>query len=124
DFAVEIEDGAGTVTGDRRRLRQSLDNLLKNAFAYTEEGGRVLLHAGGDRKRAELHVSDNGRGISRAEQARVFDRFHRSEGGGDSALGLGLPLAKQFVEAHGGTIELLSKVGQGTTVTVRLPRKR
>ncbi|MDB5672034.1 MAG: sensor histidine kinase, partial [Alphaproteobacteria bacterium] len=55
---------------------------------------------------------------------RVFDRFHRSEGGGDSALGLGLPLAKQFVEAHGGTIELLSKVGQGTTVTVRLPRKR
>ena len=124
DFAVEIEDGAGSVTGDRRRLRQSLDNLLKNAFAYTEEGGRVLLHAGGDRMRAELHVSDNGRGISRAEQARVFDRFHRSEGGGDSALGLGLPLAKQFVEAHGGTIELLSKVGQGTTVTVRLPRKR
>jgi signal transduction histidine kinase len=98
--------------------------LLKNAFAYTGEGGRVLLHAAGDDERAEIHVSDNGRGIPPGEQARVFDRFHRTEDRRDAALGLGLPLAKQFVEAHGGTIELLSQVGQGTTVTVRLPRKR
>jgi signal transduction histidine kinase len=123
DFEIIVEPAAGTLTGDRRRLRQSIDNLLKNAIASTEEGGRVLLHASGNSRRAEINVSDNGKGISAAEQARVFDRFHRSEGGGDSALGLGLPLAKQFVEAHGGTIELLSRPGQGTTVTVRLPRK-
>ena len=124
DFAVEIERGAGNLTGDRRRLRQSVDNLLKNAFAYSEEGGRVLLHASGNTKQAEIHVSDNGRGIAPADQARVFDRFNRTDDRRDASLGLGLPLAKQFVEAHGGTIELLSQVGQGTTVTVRLPRKR
>jgi signal transduction histidine kinase len=124
DFAIEIEPDAGAITGDRRRLRQSIDNLLKNAFAYTDGGGRVLLHASGDDDRAEIHVSDNGRGISPADQARVFDRFNRTEDRREAALGLGLPLAKQFVEAHGGTIELLSQVGQGTTVTVRLPRKK
>jgi signal transduction histidine kinase len=124
DFAVEIGSGLSTITGDRRRLRQSLDNVLKNAFAYTPDGGRVLLRAAGNRREAEITISDNGRGIAPADQARVFDRFHRTAEGGDAALGLGLPLARQFVEAHGGTIELLSEVGQGTTVTLRLPRKR
>jgi signal transduction histidine kinase len=124
DFAIEIGSGLGTMTGDRRRLRQSLDNVLKNAFAYTGEGGRVLLRGSGNRREAEITVSDNGRGIAPADQARVFDRFHRTAEGGDAALGLGLPLARQFVEAHGGTIELLSEIGQGTTVTLRLPRKR
>jgi signal transduction histidine kinase len=127
DFAVEIETGAGTVAGDRARLRQSLVNVLKNAFAYTDEGGRVLLHATGNRKDAAITVSDNGRGIAPADQARVFDRFSRTaetRGADGAALGLGLPLAKQFVEAHGGTIELLSEPGEGTTVTLRLPRKR
>ncbi|HYG48881.1 MAG TPA: PAS-domain containing protein [Allosphingosinicella sp.] len=127
DFAVEIEAGAGSVAGDRARLRQSIDNVLKNAIAYTDHGGRVLLHAAGNRKEAAITVSDNGRGIAPADQARVFDRFHRTadpRGADGSALGLGLPLAKQFIEAHGGTIELLSEPGAGTTVTLRLPRKR
>ncbi|HEX4736186.1 MAG TPA: ATP-binding protein [Allosphingosinicella sp.] len=124
DFAVEIGTGLGTITGDKKRLCQSLDNVLKNAFAYTEEGGRILLHAAGNRKEVEITISDNGRGIAPADQARVFDRFHRTTEGGDAALGLGLPLARQFIEAHGGIVELLSEVGQGTTVTFRLPRKR
>ena len=125
DLAVKIERHAGSLTGDRRRLRQALDNILKNAFAYTEEGGRVLLHAGGTRKEAQITVSDNGRGIDAADQARVFDRFNRAAAGGggeEAALGLGLPLARQFVEAHGGRIELVSEPGEGTTVTIRLPR--
>jgi signal transduction histidine kinase len=127
DFAVEIETGAGSIAGDRARLRQSLDNVLKNAFAYTGDGGRVLLHAAGNRKAAAITVSDNGRGIAHADQAGVFDRFSRTaepRGADGAALGLGLPLAKQFVEAHGGTIELVSEPGEGTTVTLRLPRKR
>jgi signal transduction histidine kinase len=124
DFAVEIGAGLGAITGDRRRLKQSLDNVLKNAFAHTEEGGRILLHAAGNRKGVEITVSDNGRGIAPADQARVFDRFHRTAEGGEAALGLGLPLARQFIEAHGGTVELVSEPGQGTTVTFRLPRKR
>jgi signal transduction histidine kinase len=127
EFAVDIETSAGSIAGDRARLRQSLDNVLKNAFAYTGEGGRVLLHAAGNRKHAAITVSDNGRGIAPADQARVFDRFHRTaepRTADGAALGLGLPLAKQFVEAHGGTVELLSEPGAGTTVTLRLPRKR
>jgi signal transduction histidine kinase len=124
DFAVELGDGLGTITGDRRRLRQSLDNVLKNAFAHTDEGGRILLHAAGTRKEVEITVSDNGRGIAKADQPRVFDRFHRTAEGGDSALGLGLPLARQFIEAHGGTVQLVSEAGEGTTVTFRLPRKK
>ena len=127
DFAVEVERQAGSVTGDRRRLRQAIDNILKNALAYTEEGGRVLLHAGGTKAEARITVSDNGRGIAPADQARVFDRFSRAaavrESGEEAALGLGLPLAKQFVEGHGGTVELVSEPGEGTTVTIRLPRQ-
>jgi signal transduction histidine kinase len=125
EFAVDLDPSLGTVTGDRSRLRQALDNILENAIAYTPPGGRVLLHGVGDGGAAEITVSDNGAGIAPADQARVFDRFYRAmvagEGRGE-ALGLGLPLARQFVEAHGGTVELQSEVGAGTTVTIRLPR--
>ena len=124
DFAVELEKGLGAVTGDRQRLRQSLDNVLRNAVAYTGEGGRILLHGIGTKREASITVSDNGRGIGPADQARVFDRFHRTADDGEAALGLGLPLARQFIEAHGGKIELLSEPGEGTTVTFRLPRKK
>jgi signal transduction histidine kinase len=126
DLAVRVARGAGAVTGDRRRLRQALENILRNAIAYTAEGGRVLLDARGDREAATITVSDNGRGIAPADQARVFDRFSRTaapEEAGEAALGLGLPLARQFIEAHGGSIELVSEPGEGTTVTFRLPRK-
>ncbi len=127
DFAVELEPSVGTVVGDRRRLGQALAHVLSNAFLYTDEGGRVLLHADGEDGEARIVVSDNGRGIAPADQARVFDRFHRTavaEGGeGEPAVGLGLPLAKQFVEAHGGTIELHSEPGEGTAVIIRLPRE-
>ena len=120
-FDRDIDPSAGRITGDPRRLRQALDHILKNAFAYTPEAGRVTIAADGDADEARLTVADTGKGIAPADQARVFDRFHRSEGR-EGALGLGLPLARQFVEGHGGRIELVSEVGQGTTVTVRLPR--
>lgn len=125
EFAVELDASAGSITGDRRRLRQALDNILENAMSYTPAGGRVLLHAVGSDAEARITVSDSGAGIPAADQTRVFDRFHRTMvagAGRTEALGLGLPLAKQFVEAHGGTIELQSEVGAGTTVTIHLPR--
>jgi signal transduction histidine kinase len=125
DLALKIERHAGRITGDRRRLRQGLDNIIANALAYTDEDGRVLVHAGGTKSVARITVSDNGRGIAAADQARVFDRFDRAAAPqGEAALGLGLPLAKQFVEAHGGRIELVSEPGEGTTVTISLPRSR
>ena len=124
-LVTEIEPEVGIVTGDPRRLGQALGNLLKNAIAYTPDGGRVLLRAEGDRDEARIIVSDNGAGIAQADQARVFDRFSRTaegRGADEAAVGIGLPLARQFVEAHGGAIALESAAGQGTTVTIRLPR--
>ncbi|HYI63984.1 MAG TPA: ATP-binding protein [Allosphingosinicella sp.] len=121
----EIEPSVGIVTGDPRRLGQALGNVIKNAISYTGKSGRVLLRAEGDRAEARIIVSDNGRGIAPADRARVFDRFSRTveaRSGDEAAIGLGLPLAKQFVEAHGGAIELVSQPGEGTTVTIRLPR--
>ena len=115
----------GSVTGDARRLRQVLDNLIGNAIRFTQPGGRVLLHGTGTASSARIVVSDNGAGMSQKEQARAFDRFSRTsevrERG--ASLGLGLPLARQWVEAHGGTLSLVSEPGQGTAVTVELPRK-
>jgi signal transduction histidine kinase len=124
-FVADVEPEVGIINGDPRRLGHALGNSLKNAISYTPEGGRVLLRAEGDRDEARIIVSDNGAGIAPADQARVFDRFSRTvEGrtGEEAAVGLGLPLARQFIEAHGGAIELQSAVGQGTTVTIRLPR--
>jgi signal transduction histidine kinase len=124
-LASEIEPSVGIVTGDPRRLGQALGNVIKNAINYTGKDGRVLLRAEGDRSEARIIVSDNGAGIAPADQARVFDRFSRTQEvrtGEEAAIGLGLPLAKQFVEAHGGAIELISALGEGTTVTIRLPR--
>jgi signal transduction histidine kinase len=125
ELAVQVKPSVGIVTGDRRRLHQAVGNVLRNALLYTDAGGRVLLRAEGGRDAARIIVSDNGRGIAPADQARVFDRFQRTaEGRGEEqpAIGLGLPLARQFVEAHGGTVQLQSKEGEGTTVTIRLPR--
>jgi signal transduction histidine kinase len=125
EFAADLDPSLGTVTGDRRRLGQAIGNLLRNALQYTPSGGRVLLHGIGDQAGAAITISDNGPGISPGDQARLFDRFHRmaAPGGRSEAVGLGLPLARQFVEAHGGAIELHSEVGEGTTVTIRLPRQ-
>jgi signal transduction histidine kinase len=125
ELAVQVKPSVGIITGDRRRLNQAIGNVLRNALLYTGAGGRVLLRAEGGRDAARIIVSDNGRGIAPADQARVFDRFQRTaEGRGEeqAAIGLGLPLARQFVEAHGGTIQLQSREGEGTTVTIRLPR--
>lgn len=124
-LVVDVKRAAGAVTGDRRRLEQAIGNLVRNAVAYTDPGGRVLLHAEGDARAARVVISDNGRGIAPVDQARVFDRFQRaSEPRGEDApaVGLGLPLARQFIEAHGGAITLQSEVGQGTTISVTLPR--
>ncbi|WP_114951329.1 sensor histidine kinase [Sphingosinicella terrae] len=124
-LVAEIDASVGLVIGDPRRLSQALGNILGNSLAYTERGGRVLLRADGDREEARIVVSDNGHGISPADLGKVFDRFSRTmEARTENAatVGLGLPLAKQFVEAHGGSISLESRPGQGTTVTVTLPR--
>ena len=122
---VEISPAAGHVFGDARRLREAVEHVLQNAISYTDRKGRIGLAADGDKKQAVIRISDNGAGITPDDLPRVFDRFHRvGETGfrGEAALGLGLPLTRQFIEAHGGTVELDSKKGKGTTVTLTIPR--
>jgi signal transduction histidine kinase len=122
---VEIAPGAGHVFGDARRLRESIEHVLQNAIAYTDRKGRISLAAEGDEKQAVIRISDNGPGIGEQDLPRVFNRFDRvAEAGvrGEAALGLGLPLTQQFLEAHGGKVELDSRKGKGTTVTLTIPR--
>ena len=124
-FDVEVAPSTGYVVGDARRLRESVEHLLRNAIAYTDAGGRVALRVSGSDDEVMVSVADNGPGIAPEDHAQVFDRFHRVGGagrGGDAALGLGLPLTRQFVEAHGGRVELMSALGKGTTVSFTIPR--
>jgi len=126
-LVTDVSGDSGLVSGDKRRLAQVLDHLLRNAVTYTPPGGRVLVRSRIVDGMAEIVVSDNGGGIPTRERERIFDRFRR----GSMALaehdeeprsmGLGLPLARQLVESHGGTLLLLSEVGRGTSVIVRLP---
>jgi signal transduction histidine kinase len=124
DFAIEIDPMVGAIKGDAKRLRQTVDHLLDNGILYTPAEGRLLLHADGDPTTATIIISDNGPGMDVVQQTAAFDRFSRVTGerDGHAALGLGLPLAKQFVEAHGGTFSLLSEPGEGTLIRIELPR--
>ncbi len=83
----------------------------------------MRLSCDGDEAGARIVVADSGPGIAAADQTRIFDRFQRSgEGAAAGGVGLGLPLARQFVEAHGGTISLKSEPGEGSEFTIFLPR--
>jgi signal transduction histidine kinase len=124
-LAADISPTAGFVFGDARRLRESIEHVLHNAIAYTDRKGRIELKAEGNETEAMITISDNGTGISAKDVPRVFNRFDRVvEAGvrGEAALGLGLPLTRQFIEAHGGSVELKSKKGKGTTVILTVPR--
>ncbi|HEX8486171.1 PAS domain-containing sensor histidine kinase [Sphingomonas sp.] len=125
DFAIELARSSGRISGDARRLREIIEHILRHAISATPEGGRVLLHTDGTATGARIVVSDDGDGMESDAVTHAFDRFAEPgiQPGGERALGLGLPLAKQFVEAHGGTITLVSEPGTGTLVTIELPRR-
>lgn len=123
-FSSVVEPSAGTVTGDRRRLAQALMNLVRNAIQFTPAEGSVRLRCDGTEAAARIVVADTGPGVAPAEQTRIFDRFQRGSGEGDrnGGVGIGLALARQFIEAHGGTITLNSEPGKGAEFVVTLPR--
>jgi signal transduction histidine kinase len=110
------------VMGDRPRLEQVAANLLDNAVKYTPPGGRVDVTAGGEDGQAVLSVRDTGVGIPPDELPRIWDRLFRGDASrSERGLGLGLSLVRAIVEAHGGTVEVRSEPGHGSTFTVRLP---
>ena len=122
-ITLALQASLGAIKGDERRIRQSIEHLVENAVSYVGKKGRVLIHADGNQHGVRIVISDNGPGIEAKLQPRIFDtfsRFGRTSDGRSS--GLGLPLVRQFVEAHGGSVTLVSEQGQGTIVTISLPR--
>lgn len=108
--------GSGKIEADRRQLSRAIGHLLDNAIAATPAGGKILVDLSKPKGVAQVVISDSGVGMSKAELARAL--------AGDPAekrSGLGIPLARQLVEAHGGTLEILSRKGAGTTATIRIP---
>jgi signal transduction histidine kinase len=117
------DKGAGRLIGDRRRLARALGHLLDNAIFATPRGGRILVELGSHKGRSRMVISDNGPGMDSPTLARALEGIKLSADGKsvERRQGLGLPLARQLIEAHGGTLQLLSEPGQGTAAIVELP---
>jgi two-component system OmpR family sensor kinase len=120
----EVSDGAW-IDGDATRLRQVIDNLATNARVHTAPGTSVAISLAVQGTEAVVRVADAGPGMSAAERARAFERFYRGDPSRTrrtgAGTGLGLSIVQAIVEAHGGSLELDSDPGAGTTVTVRIP---
>ncbi|MEM7569558.1 MAG: ATP-binding protein [Pseudomonadota bacterium] len=122
-ISANLEDSAGQLDMDRRRLSQAIGAVLDNAIRWAPEGGQVDVHAKGSAAEVEIHITDNGAGIPEEERAMVFERFQRGTNiSGNKGAGLGLSLARQFVALHGGTIDISPAPETGTTVRITLPR--
>jgi signal transduction histidine kinase len=111
-----------TVRGDAARLRQVLSNLIDNAVKYSPEGEPVEVDARTFDARVVVDVSDRGEGIAAENQRVIFEKFGRVHGAHSKpGTGLGLYIARSIAEAHGGTLEVSSSRGRGTTFTLTLP---
>ena len=112
------------VTADRSKLRLILDNLLSNAVKFTPDGGTIFIHALLFRGQLVLDVADTGPGIPGEDRERVFEAFYTGkgrQGGHVRGTGIGLSVVMEFVQAHGGTIELVDGVHSGAHFRIRLP---
>jgi signal transduction histidine kinase len=121
---VAMDDRLGDFLGDERKIKQILLNLLSNAVKFTPEGGRIGINAIQSNGAVEISVSDTGVGIALNDQPKIFEEFRQV--GSDYArkvegTGLGLTLAKKFVELHGGKIWVTSEPGKGSRFTFTLP---
>jgi len=118
---AEAADGLRPAQADSERLRQVLSNLLSNAIRHTPPGGLVAATAGSENGHLRLDVRDTGAGIAAEDMPHIFERFYRGRGeAGAEGAGLGLAVAKELVEAMGGSIEAASADGEGSCFTVRL----
>ena len=127
ELGIELRlntEASATVRADAGRIGQTLDNLISNALKFTPAGGRVDVRVIDRRDRVVIEVADTGLGIATADQRRLFERFYRTSAATEAAIpgvGLGLSVSKAIVEGHGGTIDVSSEEGRGTTFTIELP---
>jgi len=119
-IVVTVEEPGLRVAADAERIVQALANLVANAVKFTPAGGRVVIEARSHGEIVEISVEDTGRGIAEADLPFIFNRFWHTRGAA-AGTGLGLAIAKGIVEAHGGTIAVSSKIGEGSRFTISLP---
>jgi signal transduction histidine kinase len=123
-LAQSVDEWVGDIVADERKVKQILLNLLSNAVKFTPAGGRIGVTATVAEGVVTISVSDTGIGIAPEDQAAIFEEFRqvgRDDARKQEGTGLGLTLAKKFVELHGGRIWVQSQVGQGSTFTFTLP---
>lgn len=123
---IRVEDGDPSVVviADPAKIEKVLINLLTNAIKYTPAGGTITVRWAGDASDVRIEVQDTGVGIPKEDLPKIFDRFHQVRGNAANltqGVGIGLALAKELVERHGGKLEVESEVEKGATFRVRLP---
>ena len=125
EFQLDLPRDLPTLNIDKDLLRIAINNLMSNAIKYSKATGKVVLSAKEDDKHIEVSVTDEGYGISVEDQAKIFDKFFRSndeEIRKKTGHGLGLSLASQIVQMHHGELSLKSEVGRGSVFTIRLEK--
>lgn len=126
DLSLDLEAEESTIAGSHRDLAIALRNLLDNALRYTTEGGAVTVSVSvlADDDEAVVRVTDSGEGIPTRDRERVFERFYRVDSARSretGGTGLGLSIVKHVAESHGGSVELESELGVGSSFIIRLP---
>lgn len=114
-------DGPVMIALDAEKIERVFFNLISNAFKYTPDNGTIIFSCSCDGKELTFTVADNGQGISDDDLGNIFERFYQVDKVHPKGSGIGLSLAKAFVELHGGSISAESQLGKGTTFTVTLP---
>lgn len=122
-ITIDAEEDLPTIEVDPDRMAQVLGNLVSNALRHTPKGGQITLGAVAVSKGVEIHIADTGHGIGAADLPFIFERFYQADKNRteEGASGLGLPIAKSIVEAHGGEISVESEEGQGSTFRILMP---
>lgn len=123
-LTLDLRGGAGgKLDADQRQLGRAIGHLLDNAITATPKGGKILVDVGKPKGIARIVISDNGPGMAKDELSRALDGLRAaSDGKGlERRQGLGIPLARQLIEAHGGTLEIISRKGAGTSATILIP---
>jgi signal transduction histidine kinase len=119
---LHLPEAVSSVEVDRRRIEQVLTNILSNAIKFTPKQGHIDIHLAEVPEGVQMCIVDDGPGIAEADQARIFGKFYVvADGRGLAGVGLGLYIARQMIDLHGGRIWVKSRVGEGSTFCFSVP---
>jgi len=118
---VVLGESKTELWGDRDKVRQVLINLLDNASKFSPAGSRITIGLRAHAKETEVYIADQGPGILPEHLPRVFERFFKSSASRGGGTGLGLAIVKHIIEAHGGSVYVRSRLGEGATLGFTVP---